>query len=133
MANGEEIPVLNGIDLEIKKGEFVALMGESGCGKTTLLNIIGCLHPLSSGEYFLEDGALISEICEGAGVPFDCNTGICGFCKIEILQGEENLSELSDEEVELGMDRTNRLSCMCRIKNGIVKITKFYILITLEA
>jgi putative ABC transport system ATP-binding protein len=55
LSNGEEIPVLNGIDLEIQKGEFVALMGESGGGKTTLLNIIGCLHPLSGGKYFLEN------------------------------------------------------------------------------
>jgi len=55
LSNGEEVPVLNGIDLEIQKGEFVALMGESGGGKTTLLNIIGCLHPLSGGKYFLEN------------------------------------------------------------------------------
>jgi len=55
LGNGEEVPVLKGINLEIKKGEFVALMGESGGGKTTLLNIIGCLHPLSGGEYFLEN------------------------------------------------------------------------------
>jgi len=54
LANGEEIPVLRGINLEIKRGEFVALMGESGGGKSTLLNIIGCLHPLLSGKYFLE-------------------------------------------------------------------------------
>jgi len=53
LSNGDEIPVLNGINLEIRSGEFVALMGESGGGKTTLLNIIGCLHPLTSGEYFL--------------------------------------------------------------------------------
>lgn len=54
LANKKEIPVLNGINLNIKEGEFVALMGESGCGKTTLLNIVGCLHPLTKGEYFLE-------------------------------------------------------------------------------
>jgi len=54
LANGEEIPVLKGIDLEIKKGEFVAIMGESGGGKTTLLNVIGCLHPLTKGQYFLD-------------------------------------------------------------------------------
>ena len=61
LSNDEEVPVLNGIDLDIKKGEFVALMGESGGGKTTLLNIIGCLHPLTSGEYFL-DGENIGEV-----------------------------------------------------------------------
>ena len=61
LANKEEIPVLKGIDIKIQKGEFVALMGESGCGKTTLLNILGCLHPLSSGKYFL-DGEDISEV-----------------------------------------------------------------------
>lgn len=55
LSNGEEIPVLKGVDATIKRGEFVAIMGESGGGKSTLLNIIGCLHPVSSGEYFFEN------------------------------------------------------------------------------
>ncbi|MCL2037483.1 ABC transporter ATP-binding protein [Candidatus Saccharibacteria bacterium] len=44
---------LDGIDLEIQRGEFVAIMGPSGCGKTTLLNILGLLDKPSAGEYFL--------------------------------------------------------------------------------
>jgi len=55
LSNGEEIPVLRGVNMEIKKNEFVAIMGESGGGKTTLMNILGCLHPLSSGKYIFED------------------------------------------------------------------------------
>lgn len=54
LANGEAIPVLRGLDVEIKAGEFVAIMGESGGGKTTLLNIIGCLHPLTDGKYYFK-------------------------------------------------------------------------------
>jgi putative ABC transport system ATP-binding protein len=55
LSNGVEVPVLHGIDINIRRGEFVALMGESGGGKTTLMNIIGFLHALDEGEYFLED------------------------------------------------------------------------------
>jgi putative ABC transport system ATP-binding protein len=51
LSNGDEVPVLKGINLKIEEGEFVAIMGSSGGGKSTLLNIIGCLHPLSEGEY----------------------------------------------------------------------------------
>ena len=54
LATGEEIEILKGVDIEINKGEFVSIMGESGGGKSTLLNIIGCLHPLTRGEYHFE-------------------------------------------------------------------------------
>jgi ABC-type lipoprotein export system ATPase subunit len=49
-----EVNVLQGIDLEIGKGEFVAIMAPSGMGKSTLMNIIGCLDRPSGGQYFLD-------------------------------------------------------------------------------
>jgi putative ABC transport system ATP-binding protein len=50
----EQVKVLHGIDLEIARGDFVALMGPSGSGKTTLLNLIGGLDSPSSGEIEIE-------------------------------------------------------------------------------
>lgn len=47
-----EIDVLHGIDLCIKKNEYVAIMGPSGSGKSTLMNILGCLDTPSHGDYF---------------------------------------------------------------------------------
>lgn len=48
-----ELPVLKGIDLDIKTNEYVALMGPSGSGKSTLMNILGCLDSPSAGRYIL--------------------------------------------------------------------------------
>ncbi len=59
----EELKVLKGIDLEIKKGEYVALMGPSGSGKSTYMNILGCLDTPSGGEYFL-NGSNVSKMSD---------------------------------------------------------------------
>jgi putative ABC transport system ATP-binding protein len=60
--NGElEVKVLQGINLYVERGEFVAIMAPSGMGKTTLMNIIGCLDRPTSGKYFL-DGAEVDKM-----------------------------------------------------------------------
>ena len=74
-------------------------------------------------DHDISNDARIDAVCEDAGIPFSCNSGVCGTCQIEILEGADNLGELNDEENELGMDRNNRLSCQCSIKSGVVKIT----------
>lgn len=55
-----ELEILHGIDLTVKKGEFVSIVGASGSGKTTLMNIIGILDRASEGSYVL-DGLDVSE------------------------------------------------------------------------
>lgn len=58
-----QLDVLKNLDLNIKKGEFLSIMGKSGSGKTTLLNIIGLLDNFNSGEYMF-DGKNITEFNE---------------------------------------------------------------------
>ena len=58
---GQEIPVLKNISLDVADGEFVAIMGPSGTGKSTLLNFLGCLDSADSGTYVL-DKETISEM-----------------------------------------------------------------------
>jgi len=70
----------------------------------------------------VKDKTPIKEVCKEFGIPFSCEDGICGTCMIDIIEGEDNLSELTQEEKDMGMNKTKRLACQCKIKKGIVKI-----------
>lgn len=60
-----EVKVLQDVDLAIKQGEMVAIFGKSGSGKSTMMNLIGCLDTSTSGEYYF-DGKLVNEFSEEA-------------------------------------------------------------------
>src|SRR5277367_1267055 len=59
----EMVHALSGIDVQIRKGEYVAIMGPSGSGKSTLMNLIGCLDTPTKGSYWLA-GRLVSQLSD---------------------------------------------------------------------
>ncbi|MHB1136675.1 MAG: ABC transporter ATP-binding protein [Coriobacteriia bacterium] len=65
---GLDVPVLGGVNLEVARGEYVALMGPSGSGKSTLMNIIGLLDEPTSGSYILdgEDASRLDDVRRAA-------------------------------------------------------------------
>ena len=86
---------LQNVDLEVKKGEFVAIMGPSGCGKSTLLNILGLLDTPTQGTYLL-NGVDVSTMNEDQRT--DIRKGKLGF----VFQSFNLIDELNvSENVEL--------------------------------
>jgi putative ABC transport system ATP-binding protein len=59
----QQIHAVCGVDIQIKRGEYVAIMGPSGSGKSTLMNLIGCLDTPTKGQYFI-NGNLVSEMTD---------------------------------------------------------------------
>lgn len=90
-----ETTALNQVNIEVRKGEFVAIMGPSGCGKSTLLNVIGLIDSPTSGQY-LFDGTDVSKLKEGQRT--DMRKGNIGF----VFQSFNLIDELNVfENVEL--------------------------------
>ena len=62
---GEIVHALRGVDIAIRRNEYVAIMGPSGSGKSTLMNVIGCLDTPNAGEYWL-NGTQVSKMSDDA-------------------------------------------------------------------
>ena len=77
---------------------------------------------MGDSEVEVQDGELIRDAAEQLGVPFGCKNGICGTCMVDVEEGQENLSELTPEEEDMGRDREHRLACQAKIKEGTVTI-----------
>lgn len=72
----------------------------------------------------LNPGDSIGPTCEEAGVPFACSEGYCGTCIVEVIQGAENLTQPTQQELDfLGEEgvKKERMACQCRMKEGCAK------------
>lgn len=87
-----EVRALDHVNLEIQKGEFVAIIGHSGSGKSTLMNMLGCLDIPTSGEYYL-NGRDVSEM------------------------GDNQLSEIRNEEIGFIFQGFNLITNLTAIEN----------------
>lgn len=72
-----------------------------------------------------EIGANLRDVAqsEGASIPFGCEQGICGTCLISVPEGEDNLSDMEDQEKEtlsaMGAEPGQRLACQCQVEGDI--------------
>ena len=106
---GDEIQtVLKGVNLNVKKGEFLAVLGPSGSGKSTLMNIIGCLDTPTSGEYVLH-GRNVGKLDENALSEVRCREIGFIFQSFHLLSRQNALGNVELPLIYAGMsDRERR-------------------------
>lgn len=115
---GEDLVVLNNINLTIRKGEFVAIMGPSGSGKSTLMNIIGCLDKPTEGEFYL-NGKLVSEYDENELAKVRNQSVGFVFQQFQLLPRLTALENVELPMIYAGIDKKERVE---RAKEALEKV-----------
>ena len=111
---GGAVRALKGITMQVRRGEYVSIMGQSGSGKSTLLHVLGCLHRLTSGAYKL-DGVEVTELDDG-GLSALRNQKI-GFVfqKFNLLPQEDIVENVALPLVYARMPRAERSATARRV------------------
>ena len=86
---GADQPLLRGVELQIGRGEVVALVGENGCGKTTLAKLLCCLYKPTGGRIWWDDVDIGG--CDPAGVRSRIGIVFQDFCRYPSLTAAENI------------------------------------------
>lgn len=109
---------LNNTSIEIKKGEFVAIIGPSGSGKSTLMHILGCLDKPTSGNYFL-NGEQVSKLSEGSLAKIRNKQIGFVFQSFNLLPRTSALKNVELPLIYSGISKAERLE---KSKNMLIKV-----------
>lgn len=101
------VDALNGVNINIKRGEFTAIVGTSGSGKSTLMNIIGCLDSPSSGSYVLDETDIMDYNDKELSLIRNKKIGFIFQC-FNLVSGLTAFENVELPLIYRGMDRTER-------------------------
>ncbi len=107
---------LDGVDLEVQKGEFIAIMGPSGCGKTTLLNVIALLDRATDGEYLL-DGKPVERLSQAKHARIRAGQIGIVFQNFNLIENMNVIENVALPLTYSGIRHTKRLTMASRILN----------------
>ena len=101
------VHVLRGINLEIQKGDFVAIIGQSGSGKSTMMNIIGCLDVPTNGSYKI-NGVEVGKMCKDQLAELRCKTFGFIFQRYNLLSSLNATENAALPAIYLGLNADDR-------------------------
>ena len=104
----ETIRAVDGVDLDVKKGDFVAILGHNGSGKSTLMNIVGCLDRATKGEFIL-DGHMVGGMKDNDLADLRLNTIGFVFQTFQLLPRQTTLDNVALPLIYAGVPKAERM------------------------